>query len=118
MYVGGSPLSSTPDGSNYFNSTRLREEVNSHFGCDKPLGLLLEDADGTLISSHWERKAVGSEYMTASNVKNSFMSRFTLALFESTGWYRSVNYDYAEPMLWGKNKGCAMLDSKNCDASP
>lgn len=56
--------------------------------------------------------------MTASNAKNPFVSRFTLALFESTGWYRSVNYGYAEPTNWGRNKGCPMLDLANCESTP
>jgi|JI6StandDraft_1071083.scaffolds.fasta_scaffold12476_9 hypothetical protein len=71
-----------------------------------------------MLSSHWERKVVGAEYMTASNAKNSFMSRFTLALLESTGWYRSVNYKYAEPTYWGRGKGCSMLDINNCNSVP
>ena len=44
-----------------------------------------------------------------------FTSRLTLALLESTGWYSSINYDYAQPFLWGKNKGCAFLDIDNCE---
>jgi hypothetical protein len=38
---------------------------------------------------------VGNEFMIASNKKGSFISRFTLALFESTGWYTDVDYQYA-----------------------
>jgi hypothetical protein len=54
--------------------------------------------------------------MTASNSKNSVFSRFTLALLDSTGWYPTVDYKYAEPMTWGKGKGCRMLDSSDCSA--
>ncbi len=53
--------------------------------------------------------------MIASSKKGAFMSRITLAFLESTGWYTSVNYDYAEPYIWGKGKGCNFLDIDDCD---
>lgn len=43
------------------------------------------------------------------------MSRFTLALFDSTGWYYDVDYSYADPTLWGKGKGCSFKDIDNCE---
>ena len=52
--------------------------------------------------------------MIASNKKGSFMSEFTLAFFDSMGWY-DVNYDYAEPTIFGKDKGCSFLNLDNCD---
>lgn len=55
--------------------------------------------------------------MIASNKKHTYISRFTLALFNSTGWYRSVNFSLAEPVTWGKNKGCAFLNVDNCDSA-
>ncbi len=54
--------------------------------------------------------------MTASDMKDQRFSEFTLALLEGTGWYQ-VNYDHAEPMTYGKNKGCAFLDTKCVDPS-
>lgn len=66
----------------------------------------LEDQDGTLIASHWERKVIGHEFMIASNKKGAYVSRMTLALFASTGWYPQVDFDYGEPSTWGKDKGC------------
>ncbi len=78
--------------------------------------MLLEDQDGTLIYSHWERKAIGNEYMISSNKKGSYMSRITLALLDSTGWYPEVNYTYAEKSTWGNDKGCSFLDVDNCDS--
>jgi|JI61114C2RNA_FD_contig_61_2836740_length_1723_multi_2_in_0_out_0_2 hypothetical protein len=55
--------------------------------------------------------------MTASNSKNTYISRFTLALFETMGWYPTVNYDYAENNLWGKGKGCDFLNLNTCSYS-
>ena len=40
---------------------------------------------------------MGNEFMIAASKKNLYVSRITLALFETTGWYEDVNYDMAEP---------------------
>lgn len=53
--------------------------------------------------------------MISSNKKNAYISRFTLALFSSTGWYPTVNYSLAEPITWGKSRGCNFLNIDNCD---
>lgn len=52
--------------------------------------------------------------MIASNKKSSFVSRFTLALLDSTGYYTSVNYTFAQPSVWGKGKGCSFLNIDDC----
>ena len=52
--------------------------------------------------------------MIASNKKNSFVSKVTLALLNTTGWYISVNSSFAEPSVWGKSAGCSFLDIDNC----
>lgn len=44
------------------------------------------------------------------------MSRFTLALLESSGFYTSVSYNYAEPSTWGKGKGCNFMNIDDCSA--
>jgi hypothetical protein len=53
--------------------------------------------------------------MIASNKKNTFMSRFTLALLDSSGFYNFVNYSYADSSAWGKGKGCSFLNIDNCN---
>ena len=53
--------------------------------------------------------------MIASNKKNTYMSRFTLALLESSGFYTNVNYTYAEPSAWGKGRGCTFLNIDDCN---
>lgn len=114
LYPKGNPVVQKGN-SYYLNSTRINEEVAAHFGCNSNEGLLLEDQDGTLLASHWERKVTFNEYMTASNSKNTIISRFTLALFESMGWYVSVDYDFAENNIWGKGRGCGFLTLDNCN---
>ena len=45
------------------------------------------------------------EYMTADlSTRSPTYSKLTWALFEDAGWY-SVNYDWAQPLLWGKDAG-------------
>ncbi len=53
--------------------------------------------------------------MIASGKKGAYVSRFTLALLDSSGWYESINYTYSESTVWGKNKGCSFLSIDNCD---
>ena len=53
--------------------------------------------------------------MIASNKKHTYISRFTLSIFNSTGWYPFVNFTLAEPMTWGKAKGCTFLNVDNCN---
>jgi hypothetical protein len=50
--------------------------------------------------------------MTASAIKDSRISELSLAVLDSSGWYK-VNYAMAEPFYWGKGKGCSFLD-KTC----
>ena len=47
--------------------------------------------------------------MTASSIKDSRITEFSLALLEGTGWYQ-VDYTLAENVTYGKNKGCSFLD--------
>lgn len=41
---------------------------------------------------------------------NSVVSDITLGFLEGTGWY-TVNYSQAEPLAWGKSRGCTFLSS-------
>lgn len=51
--------------------------------------------------------------MIASGKKGAYFSRVTVALLASMGWY-NVTYDYAEPSIWGKNRGCDFLNIDKC----
>jgi hypothetical protein len=57
LYPTGNPLVNSSSG-NYLNTSKINKEVADHFGCGNNQGLLLEDQDGTMISSHWERNSV------------------------------------------------------------
>ena len=95
----------------YLTTKKIKDEIKSHFNCSTSNGLETEDSS----NSHWERHHLGNELMVATNTKNTYISRFSLALLDSTGWYQEINYDLAEPMEWGKGKGCKFLDSAECD---
>jgi len=49
--------------------------------------------------------------LTASAISDQRITEFFLALLEGSGWY-SIDYDMAEPLSWGKGKGCSFLTSK------
>ena len=53
--------------------------------------------------------------MIATGKKGSFLSRTTVALLNSMGWY-NVSFDYAEPSIWGKNRGCSFFNIDNCNS--
>lgn len=58
--------------------------------------------------SHFERRVFGQEIMTASTIEDSRISKFTLSLLASTGWYQ-VDMTMAEPLAWGKGEGCGFI---------
>jgi len=90
----------------------LTEMLRDHFNCPTLEGAYMENQGGPgSFGSHFERRIFFNEIMTASDMKDRRMSAFTLALLEGTGWYQ-VNYEYAEPMTYGKNAGCAFLDTE------
>eukprot|EP00300_Choanocystis_sp_HF-7_P042130 c8899_g1_i1.p1 GENE.c8899_g1_i1~~c8899_g1_i1.p1 ORF type:complete len:970 (+),score=140.40 c8899_g1_i1:148-2910(+) len=71
-------------------------------------GVELEDSGTSTGSagSHWEKRLLGTEFMTASIGTYAYISEITLSLFEDMGWYQ-VNYDSPEikPVRQGRGKG-------------
>ena len=59
-YPKGNPLVKDQLGNYYLNSTEIQAEIKQHFGCSDSKGLPLEDQDGTVIASHWQRKVLGN----------------------------------------------------------
>ena len=97
------------------NVAPLTQKVRSYFNCPTAEGAYLENQGGSsILGSHFERRIFGNELMTAGEVFDRRISEFTLALLEGTGWYK-VDYSLAEPMSYGKNEGCAFLDTKCID---
>jgi hypothetical protein len=107
--VGGYPTQ-------YIDVQPLTNKVREYFGCPNAPGAYLENQGGSgSAGSHWERRVFGTEYMTASQVEDFRITEITLALLESTGWYK-VDYSVAEPLVWGQGKGCGFLNTY-CKAS-
>ena len=95
----------------YLNLPSLTSRLRDYFDCPTLEGAYLENQGGSAsIGSHFERRIFFNEYMTASSIKDSRLSEFTLAALEGTGWYQ-VDYSYAEPMTYGKGRGCDFLDT-------
>ncbi|XP_068688263.1 leishmanolysin-like peptidase [Montipora foliosa] len=94
---------------------RVKEEAQKHFNCSSLEGAELENQGGKGTKlAHWEKRIFGNEGMTGIFTQYSVFSRLTLALMEDTGWYK-VNYEMAEPLLWGKNLGC-LFAKNSCGA--
>jgi leishmanolysin-like peptidase len=85
-------------------------EGRDHFACGGLVGVELENqgGEGTALQ-HWEKRMLGNEAMTGVFDFNPVFSRLTLAVLEDSGWY-TVNYSAAEPLLWGRGRGCGFVD--------
>jgi len=87
-------------------------QAQTIFGCSTAEGVELEDYGGSgSAGSHWEMKIVKEDYMVSVLPWNPVTSGLTLALFQDSGWY-TVNWNYAQPLIWGLNQGCAWLTDK------
>jgi hypothetical protein len=65
------------------------------------------------VGSHWETIVFENEYMTASAIKSTSYSQITLSLLRDTGWFASVDFNIADEMFYGKDKGCDFIE-KSC----
>jgi leishmanolysin len=92
----------------------VQREARIHFGCPTLDGLELEDGGGSgSAGSHWEKRIVWNELMSATLLGESLMSRLTAALLQDSGWYE-VDIGHTETLTWGRNKGCSfVLDQCN-----
>jgi DNA gyrase inhibitor GyrI len=50
-------------------------------------------------------------------ISNPTISYITLALLQETGWYKQIYTTYGQFINWGYQKGCSMLDPKNCSSN-
>ncbi|XP_070535465.1 leishmanolysin-like peptidase isoform X2 [Ptychodera flava] len=92
---------------------RVVEEARNHFNCPTLEGVEIENQGGSGSElSHFEKRLFENEVMTGVHSQTRIFSRLALAVMEDTGWY-SVNYDNAEPLIWGQNLGCDFA-KKSC----
>ncbi|KAK7195270.1 major surface protease gp63 [Novymonas esmeraldas] len=92
-------------------SPRVAAQARAHFGCEKQTFLELEDkgGEGTELS-HWKRRSMKDDLMAGNTVAGIY-SAITIAVMEDTGFYKG-NYAMAEPMIYGRNAGCELVQEK------
>ncbi|KAL4150737.1 hypothetical protein PRNP1_010134 [Phytophthora ramorum] len=90
--------------------------TKQHFNCFDWVnaGLELENGEkgSASFSSHWEKRVVMNEYMSAISAYDPVYSALTLALFADSGWYEVTGFAQAQPLAWGYHEGCGMAQSK------
>ena len=94
---------------------RVKEVARAYYNCSSINGAELEDQIGSgCLGSHWEERTMFDELMSPladDHYSGNRVSKFTLALFEDTGWYKA-NYTMADSLKFGRNAGCDFLNEK------
>lgn len=93
---------------------KLIQAAKTHFKCDTITGINLEN-EGTEASAgaHFEKIHYGNELMNPQEVGMPSLSILTLSFLEDTTWYQ-IDFNFADTLYWGKNKGCAFVDNSQC----
>lgn len=87
------------------------KRASETFGCSLQ-GVELEDAKGSgTAGNHWELRIMPHDLMAGILTFEVVISDITLAMFEDSGWY-VPDYQYSQPLYWGKNLGCRWLEEK------
>ena len=92
---------------------RVASVVRDIFGCSSLVGAELENqptSTGSCFGSHWEQRLFMNELMAPVDSHIAIKSALTLAALEDSGWFKA-NYSVAEPLLWGRGKGCSYVTS-------
>ncbi|KAF4323789.1 hypothetical protein BBO99_00000961 [Phytophthora kernoviae] len=96
-------------------SPQVVQQTKEHFNCFDwvDAGLELENGDkgSSSFSSHWEKRVVMNEYMSATSSYDPVYSALTLALFADSGWYEVASFASVQPLAWGYHEGCGMAQS-------
>jgi len=97
----------------YIKTKKVISVGKTHFNCKIMDGVELEHFGGLGSAySHWSKRILNTEFMIADSYGENYVSNFTLALFEDSGWYK-VDYSKSERLPWGRKKGCSFLND-NC----
>ncbi|KAK7199424.1 major surface protease gp63 [Novymonas esmeraldas] len=92
-------------------SPLVAAEARAHFGCRTQTFLELEDMGGKGTAlSHWKQRSMKDDLMAGTTVAGIY-SAITIAAMEDTGFYKG-NYSMAEPMMYGRNAGCELVQEK------
>lgn len=104
---------------NFSENTRISiktpkvvEFAKQHYSCNNIDSVELEHFGGLGSAfSHWSKRILNTEFMIADSYGENYISNFTLALMEDSGWYK-IDYSKAEVIPWGLKKGCGFLEEK------
>ncbi|RNE96415.1 leishmanolysin, partial [Trypanosoma rangeli] len=93
------------------SSPKVKELARKYYNCSTLEGMELDgEASEEASLIHWNERNTRGELMSPGS-RIAYYSAFTLAAFEDMGVYK-VNYDMAEPLQWGNNSGCGLLENK------
>ncbi|EKF27676.1 surface protease GP63, putative, partial [Trypanosoma cruzi marinkellei] len=93
------------------STRKVKEMAQKHYNCSTLQGAELENEGGSGGRwSHWEERNFRDELMTSGS-EIGYYSALTLAAFEDMRFYKA-NYSMAEPLRWGNNSGCGLLEKK------
>lgn len=93
----------------YLKTPKMLEYARTFYNCPDMIGVAIEDeGEPGSAGSHFEKLAVGCEYMVASACGNMYIGPLTLLFLGDTGWYQT-DMSMAEQNMWGKNRGCDFL---------
>ncbi len=93
----------------FYIAEPLLSMVRAHFNCQRLPGAMLQrgeiEEEG---GSHFNRKMFFFDMMNPFAGRDDVITKFALAFFESTGWYKP-DYSKATDPLFGKNEGCEFI---------
>ncbi|KRX04449.1 Insulin-like growth factor binding protein, N-terminal [Pseudocohnilembus persalinus] len=86
---------------------KVKQVAKEYYGCESTLGMQLENnGQGGSINHHWDKSQLLDEFMNPQVLDTkSYISKFTFALLEDSGWY-DANYENVETPYWGRDGGC------------
>ena len=97
----------------FLATPEVKKEGIAAFGYQGLDGIELEDQGGPGTHlSHWEKRIMMNDFMTASISTDTIYSRISLAVFKDSGWYQ-VNDSYGDPVGYGAGAGYGYFFS-NC----
>lgn len=91
-------------------SPNVRALAQEAFDCYTIEGIELEEAGQTgTAGSHWDKRIMMNDYMTAYAPTEAIFSNLSLAVFKDTGWY-DVDYTLAQMPYFGRKAGCSFIE--------
>jgi len=92
----------------------VRRVARNHFNCPNMRGLRLENqpTSGDCFGDHWEERLAWDSSMSGTLTPGSipeFLSPFTLALLQDSGWYKA-NFTMSRNPSFGFGAGCQFVE--------